>query len=866
MSRRRLLAAIPAAAIAGALASCGSPETAIDIFPPESAESSLWEIPPAAWRRLLGHYPPGATGTLPPIDAAPGFDVVSRTKRGIPVGGIGTGSFMFNLAGSFGPWHMAIGADDSVGTKWGLLDNTGFEQRFLPQAAFHARFIVDGQTTTTALATEDVLPAWHRLDVTQGKYSALFPKAWFEYDLPLPLALKQITPYVARDERQSSLPAGLFHFAVKNTKSVPVEVALMFSFPNAPFRMPTASYQYTRNGLRSVAAHTNGIVGVRLQAEDPSNVHETEESEWVIAAQGPSGSVLTYTTNWDAEGDGSDLWDAFSKTGRLPNRAIDPTGTAGAVAVSFTLQPHDRQIVTFALTWDFPVVQFRNPEYGTLWWKRYTEWYSGPYRGWNIAQDVLNGSIGLESDIDNWWKPIVEDNAYPPWLRTAALNELYYDIFGGVFWENGCISRKKTVGQDQHLYFTLETDIYQDCSSFDVRHYEARHLLELFPTIERDLLLAWGQLIMNNPRGITPHDAGSPVNDPWFVANQYGGCNIIESSPGDSRPDPIPQPNPADWRDIPAKFVQEAYCYWTYTGDDEFAATIYPAAQRAMIHLLSFDTNGDGIPDPPSRQDEYCTTYDNLPMSGACIYIAGLTIGACEALQAFAHQLGHPTDEANWKRAADLARSSTETILWSEDGGYYRFDQYGTYSQGDYSRALLSDALCGQRYVQTAGQPRGIGRLPDILNRDRMVKHLLKVYQDNVLAFGNGAYGAVNATGYTYSPPSIQVQAVWPGASYYTAAIMYTLAKETGNQKLLTAAIQTGYGAYRTTYEDDSAAFWFDTPALWEPPSDGAPLRYRGPQYQRNRAAWELLCAVKEPLPALVELTEFGDMIESAAQ
>ena len=272
---------------------------------------------------------------------------------------------------------------------------------------------------------------------------------------------------------------------------------------------------------------TDDTVGVRLQAEDPKNVHETEKSEWVIAAQGPAGADLTYTTNWDGDSDGSALWDVFSRDGRLPNRAIDPDGTAGAVAVSFKLQPNERQVATFAVTWDFPVVQFRNPVKGPIWWKRYTEWYVGPYRGWKIALDVLSRDVDLEGAVDEWWKPIVEDSAYPLWLRCAALNELYYDVFGGVFWENGCISHEKTVGVGRHLYFTLETDVYQDCSSLDVRHYEARHLLELFPTIERDLLLGWGELVMKDPLGRTPHDAGSPVNNPWFVTNQYGGTNIL---------------------------------------------------------------------------------------------------------------------------------------------------------------------------------------------------------------------------------------------------------------------------------------------------------------------------------------------------
>ncbi len=177
---------------------------------------------------------------------------VSRTKRGIPVGGIGTGAFMLNLAGSFGPWHLDIGGDDSVGSRWGSPANSGFEDRYLPQAAFHFFSSSAAGPSVSALATEDLLPAWPLLDPGTGFYAALFPKAWFVYEqLPLPVALKQLTPFVARDERRSSLPGGLFQLAVSNPTDAPVDVACMLSFPNAPFRLPTAQYQYTRQGLRS---------------------------------------------------------------------------------------------------------------------------------------------------------------------------------------------------------------------------------------------------------------------------------------------------------------------------------------------------------------------------------------------------------------------------------------------------------------------------------------------------------------------------------------------------------------------------------------------------------------------------------------
>jgi non-lysosomal glucosylceramidase len=821
VSRRRLLASVPASLLAALAASCASEATDEDAPVGLRRAGRLWEIPQAAWWRPIGDHPPGTTGRTPPVGSsgAP----LSRTKRGVPLGGIGAGSVMFNLCGTFGPWHMDPGGDDSPGARWGSAVGSGFEQRFLSQAAFHVRYSTPGATVVQTLATEDVLPAWTRLGRGQGRYSALFPRAWFEYEgLPLPSALKQVTPFVAGDDRWSSLPAGLFQLAVANPTDQPVSVSCMFTFPNAPYRLPTR-YAYTRQGLSSQAVTEGSSVGVRLQADSPDNVPQTRRSEWVIAASGPPGAQLSWSEDWAADGNGADVMGAFSATGRLPKRPLDDRrlGLGGAVAVAMELAPGERKAATFVLAWDFPVVQFPNPLSGTRWWRRYTEFYAGPYRAWRVASDVLAGAAALEAAIDAWWKPIAEGEAYPLWLRAAALNELYYDLFGGVFWENGCITRPKRVGRrsGQHLYFTLEDEVYRDCESFDVRHYEARHLTQLFPAIQRDVLLGWADFIMADPLGRTPHDAGSPVDDPWFVPDQYWATRAGEA------------PRAVDWLDLPAKFVQQVHAYWHYTGDDTFGAEAYPAAVRTMEHVLSLDQDGDGIPDATG----YCTTYDALEMHGAATYVAALVIGALEALSDMAATFAGGDAQRLWRQLAAMARASAESTLWVPEEGYYRLD-----SAGPHSAALMADALCGQRYAAANG-------LPDVLDPKRMIAHLLLAFRRNVQAVAGGSLGAVNATAAAPGADlGFQGRSVWPGGSYLTAAIMYQLGRDHGRPDLMRAGLKTAYGVYRTTYADDSTAFWFDTPALWVP---GESLRYRAASYQRCRAVWELLAAVRDPYP-----------------
>ena len=287
--------------------------------------------------------------------------------------------------------------------------------------------------------------------------------------------------------------------------------------------------------------------------------------------------------------------------------------------------------------------------------------------------------------------------------------------------------------------------------------------------------------------------------------------------------------------DLPSKFVQQAHAYWTYTGDDAFGAEVYPALVRTMTHLLSHDVDGDGVPDARG----WCTTYDAIEMDGVASYVAALFIGACDALADFAVVFDTDAVQAQWTQAAARARATAEAVLWDETGGYYRLD-----TDGPFGPALLADALCGQRYSARDG-------LPDVLDRERMASHLSQAYQWNVLGVAGAQMGATNAVDRAGRPlDTAQGKAVWPGGTYFTAALMHVVGVATGRRDLVANALTTGYGVYRTTYDDDRTAFWFDTPALWIPDGDvDSPVQYRAAAYQRCRAAWELLVAIKDPFP-----------------
>jgi non-lysosomal glucosylceramidase len=242
--------------------------------------TTAFNIPACAWSRPLGKLP--RVG-LSPEEAQhpknffgfPGSNTPARVKKGIPLGGIGAGNFMYNICGSFGPWVMKPGR---------------YEERFLSQAAFHIRESVGTKPARArTLATDDVLPAWKRLDVGDADYHALFPKGWITYKgFDTNISLEFFSPIIKENYRETSLPVGLFEFLIHNPLKTPAKVSVMLTFPNAPYTGPrnlnpsplrflqAGLLECSRQGLSNSFVQDGIVSGILMRANDPTNPPETK--------------------------------------------------------------------------------------------------------------------------------------------------------------------------------------------------------------------------------------------------------------------------------------------------------------------------------------------------------------------------------------------------------------------------------------------------------------------------------------------------------------------------------------------------------------------------------------------------------------
>jgi non-lysosomal glucosylceramidase len=767
-----------------------------------------WQIPSCAWQRKIGDRPVFREETGK--DIAGSFPE-TRTKKGIPLGGIGAGNFMYNICGSFGPFYLKPGC---------------YEERFLSQGAFHIREQFNANDVKAfTLATEDVLPAWQKINQGDGNYYALFPRGWCTYNmLQSNLALQFFSPVIKDNYVETALPVSIFLFKIKNTGKKPVKVSVMFTFPNAPYTEFNDSadkkklYSYKekiRRGLFNKEIIQDNITAIIMGARDKTNPAETEGTEWCIATTGHA----SWVSSWDGSGDGSDIWNDFTDNGTLSGKALSDKKTmpSGALAVQIDLDSGEEAEIPFILTWYFPQTEFGS---GTRWWKKYTEQYpQKPEQSFAIAKDALkNYSIWLQH-VEKWTDLIVKNPVYPEWLKQCSLNELYYSTFGGSFWENGCINKTKKFGNrpGQHLASVMECAGYRFFETFDVRHHVSITYRILWPEIEHDILLAYNDFILDSKDGSCPHDAGSPDADPYFEYDDYGRSYNQDPRFG------IEGRRTTPWSEFSPKFIQQVYAYYNSTGDSGFIKETWPAVLKTYLYQLTTDSNFDGITE--MKSSEY---RDNR------LFNAVLWTSALECLIKMCDIINDPVFKDEVIVQMNKTRKAIENNFWNDDPGFYKYNEKLDY--------FMADAMLGQRYLDVTG-------LPALLDENRMASHYKQSFKHLVLLLsdqdgdGIGDMGVANALtldekpGLEASEFSHEYE-VWTGISYSFSANLYHWGKTHNDGAMMAGALLGAFGVYRNSWLNEKAAFWFSTPEAW---LIDEPSKYRALMYQRARAVWELL-------------------------
>ena len=805
LSRRRLLGlaalVVSGIGVAGGLTARLNRTQAPPEGPPRTDS-----IPGAAWSRPIGE----------PLDD-PARAVAGQAQiddgywQGLPLGGLGSGSIGRTFRGDFARWHLQPGLHH-------------FEPRLANQ--FAVRVERGGQARATVLCPErpvDRLSGWSwDYPAGRGAYYALFPKAWFVYDpdvVDCELVIKQFSPVIPGNYRESSYPVGVFEATARNPHAEPITVSVLLTWENL-VGWQRGAWQSNGQSNRAVTQENGAarLAGVVLDGGP-------RDEQFAIGVRAEPGTTVTHRGRFVSNADGAELWQDFAGDGALDNVDDQQPAAPGedigaAVAATFALAPGESKAVPFALGWDLPVMQFGG---GRQWYRRYTEFYGTSGRNaWALVRDALLQYRDWEAAIDAWQAPMLSDARTPMWYKTALFNELYYLVDGGTAWENGEVARPGTA---QGRFTYLESYDYPFYSTLDVRFYSSWALLLLWPELEKQELRQFvatvevddptpitiasnGQPSVRKRGGALPHDLGAPADDPWLRPNSYLWQDV------------------SIWKDLNPKFVLMVYRDYVVTGDRALLVESWPAVRAALAYLKQFDRDGDSLPENAGVPDQ---TYDTWPMSGPSAYCGGLWLAALRAAEAMGGLLGDAAAVAlyaGWRAPAEAAYER----LWN--GRYYQFDS----SPSAHADTIMADQLCGEWYAQAVG-------LADIVPIERVRQVLSTIYACNVQGFAAGRIGAVNGMrpDGTVDRTSDQSQEVWTGVSYALAAFML-------QNGMRDEAFATAYGIYEVTYR--TKGLWFRTPEAWDQQGD-----YRASMYMRPQAIWAMQHALTRPEPTAGPIT-----------
>lgn len=796
------------------------------------------DIPKASWSRPIGW------GWEQPHTVRHASNLDDGPWHGAPLGGFGAGCFGRSSRGDITLWHLD-GGEHWFGS--------------IPDCQFAIHEQCGQQRQTFALACQgpadgslsgwNWYPASHRSRLT-GHYAARYPLSWFGYKnvFKAEIACEQFSPVIPGDYRRTAYPVAVFRWTFRNSQPTPVHLSLLLSWRNlcgwftntctsAEVRYRddgSPVYDYVpaigeTEGQRCHFVDDGRLRGLLLEGKRDEPVTEGQ-GQWCLAVKDlPGGAELQRCARWDPTGDGCDLWEHFARDGSIPERedsscsGADEASSA-AMAVRFQLQPGEQVELPVVISWDLPVTEFAS---GVTRYRRYTDFFGRDgCHAVAIAAEALRDWRGWREALDHWQQPVLDRDELPEEVRTALFNELYVLAGGGTLWTSA------TAERPYGHFGVLECLDYSWYESLDVRLYGSFGLLQLWPELDKAILLDFARAIPRSDGRLrtigwyltqgqgrvqaqrkrawaTPHDLGAPNEQPFEATNYtaYQDCNL--------------------WKDLPSDFVLQVWRTFRYVnGDLRFLADCWPAVEGSLRYLKQFDKDGDGIPDNGGAPDQ---TFDDWPLQGASAYCGGLWIAALEAALAMAQRLcldvGLDTSASQQDFGSWLVQSRRhyDRLLWN--GEYYNIDaDSGT-------PVVMADQLCGDFYARLLG-------LPPVVSDERALSTLAAVRESCFERFNGGRYGIANGLrrdGTPLNPDDTHPLEVWTGINFGLAAYYRLMGDQQTAMAVSTAVIRqvhdnglqfrtpeaiTADGRFRACHYLRAMAIW----AVWATHTNWQPL------------------------------------------
>ncbi len=591
-----------------------------------------------------------------PVKYDMSFGNLKAYRYGPMLGGIGTGGLSFNTAGlcNFTLFSYAFNEGSLDGSFFAVYVKDGDRKavRFLQSFGRGRRgYIAEKDKSFEHGVGAEAPGAGRRRKVETGEWTGAdfgqkmvetalcysLPPAvethYLDEALPCRISATAFSPLIAKDYRSSNMPVAVFVYHLANPTKRAIEVSILFSFQNNIGWVDKKKFENTFNKV----IREDGLTTIVLDRKSVGI--KAEHAGQVAIATPDSAGKVSFIKEWDAGGDGSDLFGLFAKDGTLGNSTKSIAAErqkAGAVVVKVKLAPGQQKDIPFFLGWYFPKMDLRDVKVTSFGTVKDGKEIHYELSGWNQHYCKNVGSVTevifeAAENYLSWWDSIngfhnkMAASGAPGWLVSRYFHDLTY-IPRWTYW---------IFKGENEQFIVQEGQFGNGLCTVDVDGYNW-------------LVLYWPELELAEMRQLARAQwaSGESVQE---LAMNRGSHGHLE----------------AMW------FTIRTWQNYVWTLDDEFLKFMWPYVKKTIDYTIKKEF--DPVTGLVKVDFSGCNSYDSWRMDGAPSYGNSQWLVVLKMAERMAELNGEPETAAQYRRMFAKAQAAMIENLWTDAGRFSYF-------------------------------------------------------------------------------------------------------------------------------------------------------------------------------------------------